>query len=132
MLINFGLCVIFIQEVLSLKCYQCTNMPSNDMCNKEEHVTDCEDISPPGITLDMCQTRVKHNEEGKMMISKRCVQGPCTLGDDQNMALGFSGCSSNSNDCEHCCKIDKCNISAVNNIIPSIYLLIFCIFYIFA
>jgi hypothetical protein len=106
-----------INQVHGVRCYTCPNAASNDECNKPEHITDCKSISTPATELDTCQTKMSYTEETGIMITKRCVRGPCVLSQGQENALGLDCDRRGSSwSCESCCDNDECNKSGASSL----------------
>merc|ERR1719411_196276 len=109
------------QQVSALDCYTCAQAEDNSLCSRPEDLRDCQTMASPGMEFDTCQTRVEYSDGVGIRITKRCVQGPCSLGNAQDGALGL-GCdrSGSSWACETCCTSDGCNISRGSSIICNI------------
>jgi len=114
MIIMMLIIVILVgrNEVAALDCYTCTQAQDNSECSRPEDLTDCQDLASPGMEFDTCQTKVAYSDADGIRITKRCVQGPCSLGGAQDGALGL-GCdrSGSERNCETCCTSNGCNVS---------------------
>jgi len=106
--------VIFItgKQVAALDCYTCVQAADNSECSRPEDLKDCQTMASPGMEFDTCQTRIEYSEGVGTRITKRCVQGPCSLGGAQDGALGL-GCDRSGShwSCETCCSSGGCNVS---------------------
>ncbi|KAK2146988.1 hypothetical protein LSH36_575g02062 [Paralvinella palmiformis] len=110
-----------------LLCYRCKNAKTNEECNAETNLVDCEEESTVNTRYDTCRTRVVKTIQDGILYSKGCVVGPCSLDGKQDVALGLDCDRSYPEwDCEYCCREDRCNANGVESRMTSTPAVITC------
>ncbi|XP_055345467.1 ly6/PLAUR domain-containing protein 1-like [Paramacrobiotus metropolitanus] len=93
-----------------LFCYQCSDQPDNTNCSRPVDLKPC---TRPGTNV--CTTKVTHNAERGMRITKECSFGPCSLDNAGSLALAVDRLCDRRNadwECSKCCGTSGCNHNA--------------------